>query len=397
LNQDSNRPAVAIIPARGGSKGIPKKNLVSLGGRPLISYSIEHAMASHRVDRVVVSTDDDEIADVSTQLGAEVIRRPDELAGDTATSESALLHVLDELHATEGFEPELVVFLQATSPLRRPSDIDSAIELLVRKNADSLFSACATHGFIWRRTREELQSLTYDFRHRQRRQDIGEDYLENGSIYVFKPEVLRETGNRLGGRIEVFKMDPLDSFQIDGPADLDLIERILSQREASGDPAATWPLVRLLVLDFDGVLTDNHVIVHQDGTESVVCHRGDGLGIEHLIRAGTAVVVLSKERNPVVAARCDKLGVKCLHGVDQKLPELQRLANDAGLDPSEIAYVGNDVNDVSCMEWVGLPIAVADATPEALAAAVWVTQEGGGRGAIREVCNQMLRKETARE
>ena len=388
---------LAIIPARGGSKGIPRKNLRELAGRPLIAHTIEQALAARRVGRVIVTTDDDEIAAVSQNLGAEVVRRPPEISGDTASSESALLHVLDHLRDSEGYEPALVVFLQATSPIRRPGDIDSAIGALLEAEADSLFSACTMHGFVWRKAEDELRSVSYDFHNRQRRQEIGRDLLENGSIYVFKPHILRETGNRLGGRIAVFEMDPLDSFQIDEPGDLALIERILAQRQPLGTPNVDLSRVRLLVLDFDGVLTDDHVIVHQDGSEAVVCHRGDGLGIERLQHAGIPILVLSKERNPVVAARCGKLGVQCLQGFDDKLPELQRAASSRGVDAIEIAYVGNDVNDLSCLEWVGVPIAVADAAPEVRAAAAWVTRRQGGLGAAREVCDAILRHTAVRK
>ncbi len=145
--------------------------------------------------------------------------------------------------------------------------------------------------------------------------------------------------------------------------------------------------MKLFVLDFDGVLTDNRVLVGQDGQESVLCHRGDGLGIEKLRGAGVAVVVLSKERNPVVAARCKKLGIECLQGEDDKLPTLQALARRKGLEAAQVAYVGNDVNDLECLSWVGTPIAVADSEPEVLRVADWVTTKIGGHGAVREVCD----------
>ncbi|MBI2288033.1 MAG: acylneuraminate cytidylyltransferase family protein, partial [Chloroflexi bacterium] len=123
--------SIAIIPARGGSKRIPRKNLLLLGGKPLLAYSIEHARQARRVDRTMVSTDDDEIAAVARQYGAEVVKRPPELSTDTATSEDALLHVLGYLEGKEHFTPDIVVFLQCTSPLRKPDDIDNAIGVLL--------------------------------------------------------------------------------------------------------------------------------------------------------------------------------------------------------------------------------------------------------------------------
>lgn len=149
--------------------------------------------------------------------------------------------------------------------------------------------------------------------------------------------------------------------------------------------------IKFLVLDFDGVMTDNRVLVLQDGTEGVFCNRSDGLGIEMLRKAAFPVMVLSKEQNPVVAARCRKLNLECVQGCDDKLSELKRQASARGLAPREIAYVGNDVNDVECMKWVGAPIAVADAYPEALAAARLVTSKAGGLGAVREIAELILR------
>ncbi len=390
------RRILALIPARGGSKGIPGKNLATLGGKPLLAHTIEQARATPAIDRVAVSTDDDAIARCAERYGAEIIRRPAPLASDTASSETALAHALDELEDRDGYQPALVVFLQATSPLRRDHDIQDAIRTLDDDHADSLFSACPTHGFVWRHRDGDLDSLSYDFRHRSRRQDIGEDLIENGSIYVFKPHVLRRLDNRLGGKIAVYRMHPLDSFQIDEPADLELAEQLLPLR-GGARRMPDLSSIRLLVLDFDGVLTDNRVIVHQDGGEAVRCDRSDGLGIEHLRAAGKVeIVVLSRETNPVVAARCRKLGLRCAQGQDDKLPKLENMAAEHGLDASQIAYVGNDVNDLEAMAWCGVAIAVADSYPEVLHAADFVTHRPGGGGAVREICDLLLAASTGK-
>jgi N-acylneuraminate cytidylyltransferase len=381
-----------IIPARGGSKGIPGKNLALVAGRPLLAHTVEIATTSTRVTKALVSTDSANIADLARALGAQPVDRPADLSGDTAPSEKALLHALDWWREQNGADPDLVVFLQATSPLRPPGAIDDAIALLEREYADSLFSAGPVHGFVWRQHEGSLRSITYDHHHRPRRQDIGHDWLENGSIYIFKPWVLRETGNRLGGKVVVFPMHPLDSFQVDEPEDLALFESLFALRGAAqlAPPREALAAVRLLVLDFDGVMTDDRVWVDQDGRESVACSRSDGMGIERLKQAGLEVVVLSKETNPVVAARCRKLNIACSQGVDEKLPTLARLVAERGLDPLQVAYLGNDVNDMPPLSWVGMPIAVADARPEAAAVARWRTSKAGGSGAVREVCEWLI-------
>jgi YrbI family 3-deoxy-D-manno-octulosonate 8-phosphate phosphatase len=152
----------------------------------------------------------------------------------------------------------------------------------------------------------------------------------------------------------------------------------------------TLRAIRLLVWDFDGVWTDNRVLVLEDGTEGVMCNRSDGLGIGMLARAGLSMLVLSKETNPVVSARCRKLSVDCIQGIDDKASVLKNLAQTRGIELRHVAYVGNDLNDLPCMQLVGLPIAVADAWPAVLPAARFVTQRLGGHGAAREVCDWFL-------
>ncbi len=221
---------LAIIPARGGSKGIPRKNLQPVGGVPLIVHTIRHAVEATLVDRVIVSTDDDEIAAVSAAHGVEVIQRPLELSGDTASSESALLHVLDVLAERGEDAPELVVFLQATSPIRRPNDIDGAVRFFLEGGYDSVFSASVAHGFVWEVRDDGAVPLTYEPGARPMRQQIGECEMENGSIYVVRPGILRETGVRLGGKIGIYRMGFLEGLQIDEPEDLELARWILERR-----------------------------------------------------------------------------------------------------------------------------------------------------------------------
>jgi YrbI family 3-deoxy-D-manno-octulosonate 8-phosphate phosphatase len=385
-----NESILAVIPARGGSKGVPRKNLVPLRGRPLLTYSIDHALSARLVTRTVVSTEDAEIAEVARQWGAEVVLRPVELASDTASSESAILHVLSYLEESEHYIPDLVVFLQATSPLRQPDDIDNAISLLRSTDADSVFSAYPEH-FVgrWQKTGDWAKPVNYQLEHRPRRQEYQPEYVENGSIYVVKTPILTRQGIRLGGKVAIYEMSRLDSFQIDTEEDFLLLEQLvaLRRRQAALDD---FKKIRFLVLDFDGVLTDNRVWVSQDGSEAVLCHRGDGLGLDYLRRAGIPVVVLSTEKNPVVSARCQKLGLPCFQGVHNKIDQLKEIVKEYGFDLEEVAFVGNDINDLPCMKEAGLAIAVADAEQSVRAAADFITEAPGGHGAVREVAELLL-------
>ncbi len=217
---------ICIIPARGGSKGIPHKNIRLLGGKPLIAYSIEVARGAAGVDDVYVSTDDGAIADVSLACGAKVIDRPVELAGDTASSEAALRHALDMLEV-DGVDVDLLVFLQCTSPLRTHADIECAISCLRTEGADSLLSVVPSHKFLWEMRAGVAVSTNYDYRNRPRRQDMIPQYAENGSIYIFKPWVLRELGNRLGGKVSLYVMREDQNLDIDTEDDWKFAEYTL--------------------------------------------------------------------------------------------------------------------------------------------------------------------------
>ncbi|MEY2848516.1 MAG: hypothetical protein RI885_1181 [Actinomycetota bacterium] len=216
---------VAIIPARGGSKGVPRKNLRDVGGVPLVVRAIGAALCTQLVDRVVVSTDDAEIERVSAAEGADVVRRPAELSGDNATSESALLHALDQI---EG-RVDVLVFLQATSPFVRPADLDAAIETVRAGRHDTVFSAVPSHGFLWRRgdvAGDGARAVNHDATVRQRRQDREPEFLETGAFYVMDAAGFRRSRFRFFGSIGIAEVHESTALEIDTEADLDLARAI---------------------------------------------------------------------------------------------------------------------------------------------------------------------------
>lgn len=233
---------VAIIPARGGSKGISRKNIVGFRGHPLLAWTIAAARRATQIDRVYVSTDNGEIRDVALRYGAKVIIRPDELSGDEASSESALLHALDIIAAGDAAEPERVVFLQATSPLREPGELDRALRLFDAKGFDSLFSGASPEDLcLWKQDPSGLDSLNYDYRNRKRRQDADSAFklwIETGSFYITKTTVLRWTGNRLSGRIGIYPVPFWESYEIDSLEGLDLCTWLMHHHQLDQqDPA----------------------------------------------------------------------------------------------------------------------------------------------------------------
>lgn len=221
----------AIIPARGGSKGLKNKNIHPVAGLPLLGWSVLQALDAAHVDKVFVTTDDAAIAAVARQFGAEVIDRPQEISGDKATSESALLHALEAIAGRHGAEPETVVFLQATSPLRKPGDIDRAIELFRQEEADSLISVTRADDLtIWEQRSGEWNSVNFDYRNRGMRQDRPSQFIENGSIYLFTPSVLRSFGNRIGRKLSVYPMEFWQTWEIDTIEEVDLVEFYLKSK-----------------------------------------------------------------------------------------------------------------------------------------------------------------------
>ncbi|GAB3597413.1 cytidylyltransferase domain-containing protein [Microbacterium tumbae] len=376
---------VAIIPARGGSKQVPRKNLRRVGGIPLVERAVRSAAAASGVDLVVVSTDDDEIAGVSTASGAKVIRRPADISGDTASSESALLHALDVL-AGEGLDVGTVVFVQATSPFVPSAGIDEAVELVRTGRYDSVFSAHETYGFLWRRDEgDAAEAVNHDAAHRPRRQDREPHYLETGAFYAFSAEGFRVAGHRFFGRIGIVEVPEWSAVEIDDAQHLTIASAVAG---LVGSPEAID--AKAVVTDFDGVHTDDTVLVDAEGHEFVRVSREDGMGVGMLRRAGIPMLILSTETNPVVSARGGKLRVPVLQGIDDKAQALADWAAEAGIALGDIAYLGNDVNDLGAMRMVGWPVAVADAHPLVRAQARIVLHRSGGDGAVRELIERVL-------
>lgn len=383
---------LAIIPARGGSKGIPRKNIRPLLGKPLIAYNIEQARQARLVNRVVVSTDDPEIGAISRQYGAEVVWRPAEISGDTAPSEAALLHALEHLRQTEGYQPDLLAFLQCTSPLTLAEDIDGAIQTLLDAEADTALAAIPFHYFIWKIDETGAAvGVNHDKRVRPLRQQRQPQYLESGAVYIMRVPGFLQARHRFFGKTVLYEMPPERRLEIDDVVDFQVAETLMRSQAEQRRSARLPQVIAALILDFDGVFTDNKVIVQQDGSEAVVCDRSDGWGIGQLKKTGLPILVLSTEPNPVVRARADKLGLPCLQNISDKWSVLAAWLAERNIEPQHVVYVGNDANDLECMRRVGCAVAPADAYPEAMSAAQIILEHKGGDGAIREICDLILK------
>ncbi len=399
---------LALIPARGGSKGIPRKNIRPFAGHPLIAYSIAAGLQAETVDRVVVSTDDEEIARIAREYGAEVpFLRPAHLALDDTPDYPVFRHALEWLERHEGYRPDVVVQLRPTSPLRPRDLVDRGVRLLLEHpEADSVRAVVPSGQNPFKMWRlgddgylQPLLSLPGEPEpYNAPRQRLPQTFWQTGHLDVFWRRTVFEQGSLTGRRVLPLMVDPRYTVDLDNEWDWERAEWTALHRT---DLDLVWPgrrprpmpeRVDLVVLDFDGVFTDNRVWVDQEGREAVLAHRGDGMGLALLREAGVRVVVLSRETNPVVQARCRKLGLPVWQGVEDKARLLQRLLAEWGVDPAYTVYLGNDVNDVPCFPLVGWAVVVADAHPQALRAADWVLRTPGGRGAIRELCDLLLQR-----
>jgi YrbI family 3-deoxy-D-manno-octulosonate 8-phosphate phosphatase len=397
---------LALIPARGGSKSIPRKNIRPLSGHPLIAYSIAAGLKSRLVTRTLVSTDDEEIAAVARQYGAEApFLRPAEFAQDNSTDFPVFTHALDWLKEHEGYQPEIIVQLRPTSPIRPPECVDGAIQLLLdNPEADSargIVPSGQNPFKMWRvdesgqmRPLLSVPGLAESFN--APRQALPQTYWQTGHIDAIRTRTIREKNSLSGDTILPLYIDLRYTIDIDTLKDWQRAEGLVAQGDLPmvrpGPGKRRLPAkVSLVVFDFDGVMTDDRVWVDQDGRESVAVHRGDGMGIALLRKVGIPAMVLSTEPNPVVAARCRKLGLPVQQGIKDKAEALGQILNERQVDPGQVVYLGNDVNDLPCFPLVGCAVVVADAHPAAKAAADLVLEHKGGRGAVRELVDLILK------
>jgi N-acylneuraminate cytidylyltransferase len=287
------------------------------------------------------------------------------------------------------------VFVQCTSPFIDPTDITATAALVTTGDHDSAFTATEHHGFLWRPGALGMEGINHDAAVRQRRQDRGPELLETGAVYAMRVDGFLAADHRFFGRIGAHVVPSWRAIEIDTDEDLELARAMAAadpaRSSAGRDGADILPVdVGAIVFDFDGVMTDNAALLLEDGTEGVVVHRGDGAGIELLRATGVPLLVITKETNPVALRRCEKLGLPCLAQILDKWPVLESWLEDRGIDPASVVYVGNDRNDVECLERVGCGVAVADAHPSALAAADLVLRRPGGGGAVRELADLLL-------
>ena len=401
---------LALIPARGGSKGIPRKNIRDFAGAPLIAYSIAAGLQAQHVTRVIVSTNDEEIAAVARQWGAETpFLRPTELAQDDITDLPVFQQALAWLAEYEAYHPEFVVQLRPTSPVRPVRLIDEAIELMLTNPQADCVRGVVPSGQnpfkMWQiepdshQLKPLLSLPNVKEPYNAPRQELPKTYWQTGHIDVIRTSTILEKGSLTGDVILPILIDPRYTVDIDTPSDMVRYARLMQDPELKPiDPLKSrrqFPAQpKLLVMDFDGVVTDDTVITDQDGRESVICSRSDGFGLDMLRQHGKVhAMILSREENPVVSARARKLKLEVHQGVQDKAQAIQQLIKERNLAQAEVIYIGNDLNDLPVLPYVGYFACPQDAHSEVFRRADLVLSKPGGRGAIRELIEIILRSE----
>ena len=404
---------LAVIPARGGSKGIPRKNIRSFAGWPLIAWSIAAAQQSKYVTRIIVSTDDEEIAAVARECGAETpFLRPAEFAQDKSTDMPLFEHALAWLAEHEDYHPEVVVQLRPTSPVRPRGLIDDAIQILLdHPDADCVRGVVPSgqNPFkMWRfdDPKQPMKPLlTVDGLaepYNAPRQILPPTYWQTGHIDAIRTAAILNKHSLTGDVIYPLVIDSKYTVDIDTLPDWAKYEALVySGLEMVSPGKARRPMpafVKMVVTDFDGVITDGRVWVNGDGVETVAASRADSMRIRQMRAAGIEVMILSSEVDNVVSARARKMGIEAIHGMglDGKGEVLKQILAEKNMDPSEVAYLGNDFNDLPCFEVAGWAVAVADAYPEVLRAADYVLKTNGGFGALRELCDLILKNASSK-
>ena len=375
---------VALIPLRGGSQGIPGKNIKSIAGKPLCRWTIEAACRSNSIGKVYVSTDSDQIKSTVLSFGlpVEVIDRPPQFATNAASTESVMLHFAEQV------DFKALVTIQATSPLTTASDLDRAIEMMHESRYDSIVTGVVQKRFVWSL---DGRPLNYNPITRPLRQEWKGSLIENGAFYITKREILIELKCRLGNNVGVYEMDPTTTVEIDEPEDWTICESILRQRAFQGDYVDVLKGIRLVISDVDGTLTDGGMYYDARGEAIKKFHTRDAHGLAMLRELGVDVVIVTREDSRVTAARAQKIGVPVHLGVKDKGRFLSTLCQQYQITPAEVCMIGDDLNDLEIMQQSAFSACPSDAVAEVRQIASYVAKVAGGCGAVREICEILIR------
>lgn len=381
---------VAFIPVRGGSKSIPLKNIKLMNERPLIFWTLDATVNCAEIDTVVVSTDSQEIKRAVEKYNSDkvkVIDRSKEVSTDTATTESVMIEF------ARNYDFENIVLVQATSPLLTIEDITKGISKYLENGIDSVLSVVRQKRFTWEEKSNYSAPLNYNPLNRPRRQEFDGFLVENGAFYITSRENLLATGCRISGYIATVEISDETYFEIDEPSDWIIVEGLLKRRNNSNyniyAPAITK--IKCLLTDNDGVLTDGGMYYSEIGDELKKFNTKDGMGFKLLRDVEIITGIITGENIELVKRRAEKMKVDMVYlGVQDKMKVLDEICLKHNLKYEEIAYIGDDINDLEVIKTVGLGCSVHDGMECVKNAAKIVTKAKGGEGAVREIAELIL-------
>lgn len=371
---------IGFIPLRKGSKGIVGKNKRKMVGRPLFTWVLGEAIFSN-LDIIYVYTDDQEIIDFITKEyhwtnKIKTLLRSDKSASDTASTEFAI----QEFSEAINYDFDVFCLLQATSPFTKKEDINTCLEKL-RNDYDSALTVVNTHRFTWY---NDGTPANYNINNRPRRQDFEGLLIENGAVYVTTKDALQESKSRISDNIALVKMPEESLHEIDSENDWIVVEQLLINRQKR---ERTPNKITHLVLDVDGVFTDGTITYTKDGEHTKSFDMRDGMGLEILRQFGVEVMVMTSEQSELVAKRMQKLKIEHVYlGVKDKYTLLQHIMDGQKVSINNVAYIGDDVNDLTNICSVGWSFAPNNATDIVKQYTDIVLSKNSGNGAIREAC-----------
>ena len=385
---------VAFIPVRGGSKSIPLKNIKPISGRPLVYWTVKAACGCKYIDKVFVATDSDKIKETVEGFKegseaeffkkAEVIGRSAESASDTASTEFAMLEFADKM------EFDNIVLVQATSPLLVSSDLDRGFEAFGEENVDSVLSVVRQKRFHWGNDENGFAHPTnYDVFHRPRRQEFDGYLVENGAFYISSKEDLLKSKNRVSGNIKAVEMNEDTLFEIDEPSDWVIIEALMKKNGITAPKEI--PEIKMFLTDCDGCLTDGGMYYSEHGDEQKKFNTRDGMGFALLRNKGIVTGIVTSENVDLNKRRAQKLKLDVLEaGCKDKVAAVKALCEKYAISLENVAYIGDDINDLDVIKMVGYGCCPADAMPQVRDVAKYVTKAKGGEGVIREVVEAII-------
>lgn len=385
---------VAFIPVRGGSKSIPLKNIKLLAGKPLVYWTVRAACSCAAIDQVYIATDSGNIKETveSFKKGGEaalfdkavVIGRSAASASDTASTESAMLEF------AETVEFETIALIQATSPLLRETDLDRGFAAYAEAGTDSVLSVVRQKRFHWALNESGFAYPTnYDVFHRPRRQEFDGYLVENGAFYITSKKRLLSTKNRVSGNIKTVEMSEDTFFEIDEPSDWTVIEALMQRNGIV--TACRIPEIKLFLTDCDGCLTDGGMYYSEYGDELKKFDTRDGMAFALLRKRGILTGIITGENVELNRRRAEKLKVDFYEaGCIDKAAAVERICAREGIALENVAYVGDDVNDLDVIKMVGLGCCPADADESIKRNAKYIATVGGGHGAIRDIVKNAI-------